>query len=408
MRHAVAAVIVAGLAAAGPAHADPDLRTQQRAAGLVVCADTARGDLFYYLPGDIVLATAADGRPRFHFLQMRYTGTAATGDRGAMLHRSTLTFEVKLTAPAAKELQAARQALRVGAATELRPLPISRLDTALLYTPLAEAGATAAPQALPDGHFEASDDSGRSTSTAYWHERTCALGLDDLTSQAFWQALQKGQLVISLGYAFHTRGLGSDVPLDDLRGSPELVAELRKRLQPPDKTPAAGPQDQVQDHVVKAGALEIAVDAAKWPELFQRVDLNESLPPGYPALEVRCYDFNNALRADLAEEQVEIQAESVTGKAATLSTTFEADQPDLYARNLRFPVAVRMDRPYRYRVTEIAQDGTATEGPWRDRESWSRLLDVSSGPGPGSGPRETENTGSGTAPAEEAPDAHHP
>ena len=42
---------------------------------------------------------------------------------------------------------------------------------------------------------------------------------------------------------------------------------------------------------------------------------------------------------------------------------FGRDQPDLYARSVRFGVAVRLDRPYRYRVTEIADDGTSTRQP---------------------------------------------
>ena len=60
----------------------------------------------------------------------------------------------------------------------------------------------------------------------------------------------------------------------------------------------------------------------------------------------------------------------------TLTATFSRSQPDLYARSLRFPVAVRMDRPYRFRVLAIAQDGGSKTTPWRERAAWTQLLDV--------------------------------
>jgi hypothetical protein len=56
--------------------------------------------------------------------------------------------------------------------------------------------------------------------------------------------------------------------------------------------------------------------------------------------------------------------------------SFGRDRPDLYAHSLRFGVAVRLDRPYRYRVTEVADDGTSTVTPWREKTSWAELLDV--------------------------------
>ena len=314
---------------------------------------------------------------------MRYTGTTAGGDRGVLLHRSILSFGVRHELPSGQDLEAARAAIRpTGPPVELRPLPISRLDAVLNYTPVG--GEPEEPKALPAGHFEAPADNGRSTSTTYWQERTYTLGLDEATSQIFWSALQKGQLVLSLGYAFYATGLGSEAPLDELKGSPELVKSLQDEFAKGPEAPAEGVL-----HLVRADAVAITVDYAKWPDLFVRTDLNESIPPGYAVLEVRCYDFNNALRPDLSEKDVEFQAEGVTGKTATLLTVFEADQADLCARYLRFPLAVRLDRPYRYAtttsttvrsVTGVTRDGDEQVGAWIERPSWAQLLDVTSPP----------------------------
>ncbi len=115
---------------------------------------------------------------------------------------------------------------------------------------------------------------------------------------------------------------------------------------------------------------------ARWPRIIRRIDINESAPPGYAALDVYCYDFSQGTDAARYETQVEIQAAGVGGKPVALSATFSRTQPDLYARSLRFPVAVRMDRPYRFRVLSIAQDGTSKTTPWRERLGWTELLDV--------------------------------
>ena len=48
-------------------------------------------------------------------------------------------------------------------------------------------------------------------------------------------------------------------------------------------------------------------------------------------------------------------------------------QPDLYARSLRFLFAVRLDRPYRYRVVTIYDDGQVHEPAWILRTSADRL-----------------------------------
>ena len=372
------------VAGALTARSEPDLRTARAIGPLTVCLDDARRGVAYYFPGDILLAVGDQGRPDLHLLQMRYTGTSVAGDRGVILHHSVFSFRVRLAQPTAEALQAARRALGI---TDLQPLPITRMETGLVYAPIGDADEQAKPTALPPGHFEADSEDGLSTSTSYWRERVYTLSPDDLNSQVLWDTLQKGQTIVSVGYAFFTSGVGSEKPLTELTGSPELVAEMRRRLD----AASPGGRREAPDHLVRAGALAIEIDAQKWPDLLSKVDLNESLPPEYAVLEVRCYDFNNALRPDLAAKQVEIEAEAIDGESTTISATFDAAQPDLCVRNLRFQVAVRLDRPYRFRITDVTSDGTTDVGPWTERESWSQLLDVTSAAQP--------------APAEAAEDA---
>jgi hypothetical protein len=122
--------------------------------------------------------------------------------------------------------------------------------------------------------------------------------------------------------------------------------------------------------------VSVTADAARWPQIVRRVDINDSAPPGYAAMDIYCYDFSQGADSALYEKQIEIQADGIGGRPVSITTSFSRSQPDLYARSVRFPVAVRLDRPYRFRVVEISQDGNSSATPWRTQSSWTDLLDV--------------------------------
>jgi hypothetical protein len=384
----------AGLALAGitlswceaPALAAADLRQPRTAGPLTVYPDDVRGNVFYYPPGELAIAVRDDGAPAVHLLHARYTGSAATGDRGRAVVRSILTLRVVMAGPRPPQLAEARRALAAAghATIELRPLPIRRLESAIVYAPVApgadgeersaieSAGAAAEPQALPRGHFEAAD--ANALREGYWSERIYTIGLPAADAQLLTTALERGSVALSLGYAFLADGIGSDAPLQQISGSPALVAALKGALAPPvDTEPAAAAE---RPSVVRSGALGVTADLGRWPQLVERVDINDAAPPGYAALDVYCYDFNQRPDSPLYEKQIEIEADGMGGRPVTLMATFSRAHPDLYARSLRFPVAVRLDRPYRFRVLEIDRDGTSRTSPWREQPSWTELLDV--------------------------------
>ena len=353
--------------------AQPDFRTGRQAGALMVYTDDRRPGLYYYAPSELTLGELSPGKPDLHFLQMRYTGTSAGADQGSTVYRSLLNFRVLMPAIGAQELQAAKRLVGTGAgAAELRPLPIRRVEAVLVYAPLTSEAEHAKPELLPAGHFQETDEEKKPASDVFWTERLYTLALDNDTSQLFWSALQKGQVVLSVGYAFMADGLADEAPKFKLTGPAELTDALRARL---DSEPAK-PQ-QKTTFAIRAGAFAVTVEAQKWPDLFKRVDINERMPPGYAALDVYCYDFQKP-DTDVYEKHVDIEAEGIEGHPVTIQTRFRRKQPDIYARSLRFPFAVRLDRPYRYRVVTIGSDGQIQETPWQVRTSWTQLLDVTS------------------------------
>jgi hypothetical protein len=380
-----AAAVAAALGmvlAATPALAMPDLRQPRSAGPLTVYPDDTRRAVFYYPPGELTIAVK-DGGFDVHLLHARYTGSVATGDRGATMVRSIFTLRLVMNGPTPVELTAARRELTAsigGGAVELRPLPIRRLESAIVYAsaPTTSAGPEAAPPpatTLPPGHAEETD--APRPRDGYWTERVYTLGLEATDAQLLSEALERGSLALSVGYAFLADGIASDQPLQELTGTPALVEALKKQLEagaPKDskdsKESASGP------YVVRAGAVGVTVDVKQFPRIVQRIDINDSAPPGYAALDIYCYDFNQGGESALYEKQIEIEAAGIGGRRVQLKAVFSRAHPDLFARSLRFPVAVRLDKPYRYRVIEIAQDGTEKTSEWRDRSSWTELLDV--------------------------------
>jgi len=379
-RSAAVRLVSAGLSLAWsptPALALPDLRQPRMAGPLTVYPDDVRRTVFYYPPGELAIAVRDDASPDVHLLHARYTGSAATGDRGRAVVRSIFTLRVVMAGPGPAELGAARRALAGDAGSiELRPLPIRRVESAIVYASAADpAGTDGEAQALPSGHFEAADTAA-APRDGYWTERVYTLALPPEDAQLLSTSLEAGSVAMSLGYAFLADGIAPDSPIEQLSGSPALVSALEKALALPARSgdPSA---NEGQPQLVRAGAVGITVDLARWPRLVQRIDINESAPPGYAALDVYCYDFSQrAADSSLYEKQVEIEADGVGRRKVKLSAGFSRATPDLYARSLRFPFGVRLDRPYRYRVIEIGGDGTSKASPWRERQSWTELLDV--------------------------------
>lgn len=380
-------LLAACLILAPKAWSEPDLRTARAVGPCVVYRDDRRADLFFFGPGDIALRQSAEGEPDLHFLQTRYTGSATTGDSSSVKFHSLLTFGVTMNGPSLRDIQATRDALvaeRVAVNPELRPLPIQRLEAGLIYSVLGRGDESGGDHALPSGHFEEAPGQAGASPAPFWSQRTYSLRLDPHTAQAFAAALKQGQVLLSVGFAFYATGIAPDKPLASLAGTPALRAELHRSESASGESQPPGPRADVpKGHLIKAGSTGVTLDVRRWPNAFRQVDLNEGVPPGYPVLEVRCYDFRDRLRPELQEKRIEIEGLAVGRGTARLTVRFGMDQPDLFAQRARFPVAVRLQHPYRYRTTEIGSDGGSRSSEWKRVESWNPVLDVTTETVPG-------------------------
>jgi len=134
----------------------------------------------------------------------------------------------------------------------------------------------------------------------------------------------------------------------------------------------------IYDYPVLADAFNIEVDLDRWPDLCKQVDINSGVPPDYAALAVYCYDFQNDLRPDLYARRIEIEAEGVSGSIVKVNVTFQRSQQDLYHHRVRFPYAVRIDRPFRYRIVNIGEENGNHVSAWKVINSWTSIIDITS------------------------------
>ncbi len=339
--------------------------------GCKLYKDAKAMNVFYYQPFDYKLATNKNGKPAFSLLQMRYTGTQASGDKGSIRFRNILQFKMGIDAAAIQQLAEIKTIIKRSVPNLLlKPLPVTKFESLLVYTPVNNADSSL--KFFTNGYTEGSDESS-SISNSYWSERTFSIRLSDEDAQLMEAALKLKQAAISMSYAFFTtlsaKNAASFIATINNRVSKKVMAHFDSSL-------TNNPDTLMQNVLMKADAVAISIDTERWPDALQKIDINEKLPPAYPLFDVYCYDFNNAIRPDLYAKRIEISATSVNGNLIYHSSLFKQSQPDLYVRSIRFPYAVRFDKPYKYRTTEINLEGEAISSEWIEQHSWNDIIDI--------------------------------
>jgi hypothetical protein len=358
--------------------AQPVAITRQTYNKLRIYQDFKNNNVYYFEPPDYILAKDDNGKPEFKMIKMRYTGTRASGDNETFKYSNLLQFKIITDRSIAGDLNELKKMLKSRTRTnvQLKPLPVSRFETILVFSG-SKSGSSANTEkndstlkTIKGGFTEVDENS---LNTSWFDERTFSLRLTDDNAQLIEKALNQRQEVINMYYAFYSAFSST--------GMDELAASKNGRYDQSLMNYFEGlnlisRDTLLKNMLVKAGVTELNLNINEWPGLIETVDINEKLPPKYPLFDVYCYDFNNSIRPDLFSKKVEIKAISVNGSEITVSRTFKQTQPDIYAFSVRFPYAVRFDRPFKYRVTEISNDGEKSSTDWIERSSWNEIIDI--------------------------------
>ncbi|MBI5371978.1 MAG: hypothetical protein HZA79_08125 [Sphingobacteriales bacterium] len=357
--------------------AQPSLVSSQVILDQKIYRDVKLPGLFYYVPPDYKLMTDADGKPSFTLTQMRYTGTRSTGDAGIAKFNNLLQFRVVVDPSLQKKIADIRTLLRnTNPSAELRPLPVRRFSSLLSFAGTSGEAAADSLHLIKTSFSEAADEAA-AANNSYWNDRIINLRLNNNDAQLVESAIKNHQSAMSFSYAmyaaFSERGL-EDVTVSGNREIARQVYDLFANEIKNQK------DSTLNVLMVKANAFVITADPDKWPSVIQKVDINEKIPAKYPLFDVYCYDFNNELRPDLFAKRIEIKATSVNGSDIVSGFSFKGSKPDIYAKSIRFVYAVRFDKPFYYRVTEINTDGELSTTGWVEKKEWSEILDITSPP----------------------------
>jgi hypothetical protein len=316
------------------------------------------------------LVTDKDGKPDFKFIQMRYAGTRATDDQGVFNLKSLLAFRVANHKPSRQKIDSIKQVIKLEGTSikSLKPIAISNLKAELIHAADTN-NIDSLSTKYNDGFFESTDK--KSTSTN-WTERDFILRLNNTDAQIFWEGFQTNQPTISVNYTYSSKMFTSKSESYLASGSTDLSKELEEKYKENDSIP----DQNILEMVVNSGSIAIEIDTEKWPDLIKQIDINERTPAGYPVLDVYCYDFNSELNHDLYAKRIEIKAVGVNNSAVEFKYTFKNSEPDVYAKNIKFKYAIKLDQPYQYRVTKIYLDGLYQRSEWTTKASWSEILDI--------------------------------
>src|SRR3982751_1210192 len=96
--------------------------------------DSRNNNILYYLPPSYDLLYAADGTPPFTLIKMRYTGTAATGDKGVSKYHNLVQFRVGIAPDHVRQMNDLKAVLkRMYPRADLRMMPVRKFSSLLVF-----------------------------------------------------------------------------------------------------------------------------------------------------------------------------------------------------------------------------------------------------------------------------------
>ena len=329
--------------------AQPNFSQRKWIADTYLYPDFSQSNVWYYVPGPLRIIKDTDGKPEFRFVQMRYAGSRATADQGERRYNSIIKvgLEVEKFDKLKMDQLYAHFASDSIQNVQILPMPIKKVDVQLIFAAIGENNVLGAPQQIKGGFLEPTHSNQQDQ---VWVQKTLSQRLEPHSSQAFRKAFEGQQNILSVFFMMQADGIREGVDT--------ILTE--------------------KNYSVRSESLPITIDHKRWPDLLAQVDINESIPPEYAALDVYCFDFNNELREDLYAKQIEIRATGIGKEAVKAKIRFKADEADTYARSVRFPYAVNMAMPFHYRIMEIKADGDVIPGRWQKRKNWHQILDITS------------------------------
>ena len=301
--------------------ATPDLDQFDNVAGVRVYKDHEKSAIWYLAPARPVLDAREDKTPDYGLALYRYLGRKGTGDAGDFWVRGVLTFGIERSRDASLSGQIRKELRARGIkGPRLKSMPVSASRVTLIF----------------------SDHEYSQAYNMRYKSGALVVPLDAHISQILWDAVEAGQTLVSVG-------------ID------ETLAGVRKVEDAWEASTTA-----------VTWTVPVEMDMAIHPDHFQRIDLGGRMKMGYTGIDVFCFDFIEGLDEHLYAKTVEVGIPTA-GRDLVESITFKDNGE--YRSRIEFKLAKDLDKPYRYRITRIWEDGSKETGLWQEKTG-ETLLDI--------------------------------
>jgi hypothetical protein len=346
------------------AFAQADLSTKQTIESIDVFQDFKHKNRYYYAPTRLMLATST-GKPDFRLIASRYLGTTQTADAGTAKYLNILQFGVLMEELSSETLAKIKRKL---GNIDLQPVRIRSIETTIAL-PVEGIKNKIIGQ---NGGFDGNEQS----STSFWKERTYTVQLTNQEFDLINQMVEKQSLLLGFNYVFYVEGIkGTSIYKKESKFGTGTFSKI--------KTEQIKVDTIVNAYPIKIDAFGISIDKSKWG-VTKKIDINQNILPMYATLMVKCFDFSDNLRPDLALKTItQWEITSLNDKKILIDdrVTFDAQNPSLNSQTIAFPYAVNLSKPIRYQLTTYNLKGEK-ESYWKSHDNWAELIDITSPPEP--------------------------
>jgi hypothetical protein len=338
---------------------------------VIIYRDIKLSNIFYYAPNKLELAKDADGKPDFQFLKMRYIGTQCYGDENKNHETNIVQFQVKMNSISTEKLNKLQNKLKeYNRFPKLLPFPISHINSELILT-IGDQNKT--QKIAESNESEQTEYKVSNNSKSYWTNRFFTFSLENQEAILLEDMLKKEALSLSFSYSFYADTTNPLVGME-MSGSTELLENMNENADSSFST-------SLVNRLIYSDTFPLEINVNLWPELIRQIDINESIPPTYAAVTIKNYDFTENLRPELYIKKIEVLATSVNDKdEVIIESKFSKKNPDINSRRIYFPYAVLINKPMKYRITEIDIAGNIEISPWILFDNCNQILDITSAP----------------------------
>ena len=354
----------------------PDLSKKIELNNVQLLRDRKSENTYYLIPKGVRILERADGGPDLSLSLLQYVGSNAREDNGRFEIYSRFRIRIGLERHTSDERKTIEAQLgqRFNQTVNVRDLAVDQLNAHLVSSVGGES-----PIAQSWQFDEASGASTGAPISAAWSERDLVMSFAADEAELLERLLRQKDAGLSLAYSVASkvwRLAESEVDgnIEELSSAIESSTSIIEGALLSDAT-AINSNENIE--IVAADAIAIRVSDEFLESRIKRYFLDGSLPASYPSLAVYYYDMRNENADGIFLRHVEIEAAGVSGGSTRYSAFFESTRPQDYAVTVRFPYAVNLREPYRWRAIDVMQNGEMQVGSWVQSDNWSTVINAS-------------------------------